>query len=146
MAIWEMRIEKHFQYLKETHGCTDNKPTEIIKESLFVFKSCKHIGSFPAVNNNNTKPNNKCFLGFNGKDLPSQTVGSPAVWVFEELDDMAKMGEDVGKDDIEFNMDLLLNKACYLDALEIPMWNKRYFELTTGDIAVRLVLIFHYKE
>ena len=25
------------------------------------------------------------------------------------------------------------------------MWNKRYFELTTGDIAVRLVLIFHYK-
>lgn len=32
---------------------------------------------------------------------------------------MAKMGEDVGKDDIEFNMDLLLNKACYLDALEV---------------------------
>lgn len=46
-------------------------------------------------------------------------VGSPAVWVFEELDEMAKMGEDVGKDDIEFNMDLLLNKACYLDALEV---------------------------
>ncbi|KAH9687828.1 pentatricopeptide repeat-containing protein [Citrus sinensis] len=84
-------------------------------------------------------------FGVQRKRSPQSAVGSPAVWVFGELDEMAKMGEDVGKDGIEFNMDLLLNKACYLDALEIPMWNKRYFELTTGDIAVRLVLIFHYK-
>lgn len=58
-------------------------------------------------------------FGVQRKRSPQSAVGSPAVWVFGELDEMAKMGEDVGKDGIEFNMDLLLNKACYLDALEV---------------------------
>lgn len=82
---------------------------------------------------------------FWGSTEKVSAVGEWTVWLFEELDEMVKNGETVGEDDIEDNIDILLNKSRHLEALEIRMWNKRYFELTAGDIAVRLVLIFCYK-
>lgn len=65
---------------------------------------------------------------------------------------MAKMGEDIGKDDIEFNMDLLLNKACYLDALEVFIKSSDFIYLFFFHLGYQLhqslllcvLLILHY--